>query len=167
MRVRLTLAAALQDVLHLLHRHLQNLCVLHLRVKLQNKPRAPSEAALLLRPHRAPDVRARSSALTSASASRVRSSCRLSLMRARLFFSTRGFLICGRTEPKIHLLLLRSLTDAGIPRSAYLPVCSLDPAGLVILRAHVAAAGPNRRGHAGAFTHGVVCSPSGARGLEP
>lgn len=58
MRVRLTLAAALQDVLHLLHRHLQNLCVLHLRVKLQNKPRAPSEAALLLRPYRAPDVRA-------------------------------------------------------------------------------------------------------------
>lgn len=36
--------------------------------------------------------------LTSVSDSRPRSSCRLSLMRARLFFSTSGFLVCSNKQ---------------------------------------------------------------------
>lgn len=113
--------------------------------------------------------------LTSVSASRVRSSCKLSLMRARLFFSTRGFRVCRKH--KDHSVTqtnscgcnaLESIwisfwnevqtdtgaTSASLPsasrQSPYLSVRFLNPViGLIFFHIKSVVAGSSRRGHVG------------------
>lgn len=78
--------------------------------------------------------------LTSVSDSKARSSLRLSLMRARLFFSTKGFRICNkitftrskRQEPKDTVIVLHlsvtGATSASLPPSCspVVPFCPLS-----------------------------------------
>lgn len=128
--------------------------------------------------------------LTSVSASKVRSSCKLSLMRARLFFSTRGFRVCRDTKITLHHILethcggyghrcsgqtAAGATSASLPsaprgsvlpphqpRCGYLSVRFLNPVvGLIFLHIKHDVAGPSRRGHVG-WIAASVASPSAA-----
>ena len=109
-----TLVSVLQHVLHLLHRHLQHLCVLHLGMKLWKQPAEPRQNRTLPPLTVCVGGGGNRTVLTSVSASRVRSSCKLSLMRARLFFSTRGFLVCRSTHITLHSLTHQAVWNTGI-----------------------------------------------------
>lgn len=98
-----TLSPVLQDVLHALHCHLQHFSILQLRLQLQQSTqtqpegKAPGDAetlkttwSLLFMWH----THSCRCSLTSVSAMKSRSSCKLLLIRALRFFSTSGFLAC-------------------------------------------------------------------------
>lgn len=114
-----TVGLIFQYVLHLFHCHLQHLCVLHLGINLLKQRRCIRNTAYLCKQV----MRRMRVLLTSVSASKFRSSRKLSLMRARLFFSTSGFRICKihiitvRNQKKMSLPLLISTISSSLPRA--------------------------------------------------